>query len=231
MGNLFCSEYTIHRRYDLKGSSHGRTTDKPEEEIDENTTLKDLDLNFILRLPKAWFQELHRQLDRDCDFLEQERIMDYSLLVGLHFREVSSKDPLVAEVPATVIRTPRGNSEPDQTSGATPRLSRVDMDQLLCDPTRWSTIRLGINMPARVEQTVRRSDTESPLIGEPTGEFYDVIMFFGIIDILQDYDISKKLEHAYKSIQYDPTSISAVDPKQYSKRFRDFIYKAFAEDS
>ncbi|KAM0041248.1 putative 1-phosphatidylinositol-4-phosphate 5-kinase [Helianthus debilis subsp. tardiflorus] len=48
MGNLFCSEYRIHRRFDLKGSSHGRTTDKPEEEIDETTTLKDLDLNYLV---------------------------------------------------------------------------------------------------------------------------------------------------------------------------------------
>lgn len=85
-------------------------------------------------------------------------------------------------------------------------------------------------MPARAELTVRRSDCDFQQIGEPTGEFYDVVLYFGIIDILQDYDITKKLEHAYKSIQYDPTSISAVDPKQYAKRFRDFIYKAFAED-
>lgn len=68
-------------------------------------------------------------------------------------------------------------------------------------------------------------------MGEPTGEYYDVILVFGIIDILQDYDISKKLEHAYKSFQYDPSSISAVDPRQYSKRFRDFIYKIFTEDT
>lgn len=60
MGNLFCSEYVIHRRFDLKGSSHGRITDKPESEIDENTTLKDLDLNYIFRLHKAWFQEFCR---------------------------------------------------------------------------------------------------------------------------------------------------------------------------
>lgn len=86
-------------------------------------------------------------------------------------------------------------------------------------------------MPARVELIVRRTDGESLLIMEPTGEFTDVILYFGIIDILQDYDISKKLEHAYKSIQYDPTSISAVDPKQYSKRFRDFIYKVFTEET
>lgn len=86
-------------------------------------------------------------------------------------------------------------------------------------------------MPAKATLTVRRNENDSQLIGEPTGEFYDVVLFFGIIDILQDYDISKKLEHAYKSMQYDPTSISAVDPRQYSRRFRDFIFKAFSEDT
>ena len=86
-------------------------------------------------------------------------------------------------------------------------------------------------MPARAERTVRRSGCELQLVGEPIGEFYEVVLFFGIIDILQDYDISKNLEHAYKSIQYDPTSISAVDPRQYSRRFRDFIFKIFSEDS
>jgi len=93
------------------------------------------------------------------------------------------------------------------------------------------SVTLGMNMPARVERTVRRSGCELQLIGEPIGEFYNVSLTFGIIDILQDYDISKKLEHAYKSIQYDPTSISAVDPIQYSRRFRDFILRVFTETS
>jgi 1-phosphatidylinositol-4-phosphate 5-kinase len=95
---------------------------------------------------------------------------------------------------------------------------------------RKAPVKLGISMPSRVENVVKNPESESQLIGEPTGEFQDVILFFGIIDILQDYDISKKLEHAYKSMQYDPNSISAVDPKQYCKRFRDFIYRAFSED-
>ncbi|CAN6719024.1 hypothetical protein ACFX13_014765 [Malus domestica] len=223
MGNLFCSEYTIHRRFDLKGSSLGRTTDKPETEIDEMTILKDLDLNFIFRLQKTWFQDFCRQIDRDCEFLEQERIMDYSLLVGLHFRNISAAGDLIP----SGAHTPTG----DQESEGAPRLSRADMDQLLLDPSRWASIKLGLNMPARVEKTERKTDCEFQLVVDPTGEYYDVIMFFGIIDILQDYDISKKLEHAYKSIQYDATSISAVDPKQYSRRFRDFIYKVFAEET
>ncbi|KAL6530544.1 Phosphatidylinositol 4-phosphate 5-kinase 4 [Orobanche minor] len=223
MGNLFCSEYTIHRRYDLKGSTFGRLTDKPESEIDANTTLKDLDLNFIFRLQKTWFQEFRRQVDRDCEFLEQERIMDYSLLVGLHFTEALNDD----HTPTGAL-TPADNGASDES---VPRLSRADVDQLLLDPAGWASIRLGINMPARVERTVRKHDSEFQLVGEPTGEYYDVVLFFGIIDILQDYDITKKLEHAYKSIQYDPNSISAVDPKQYSRRFRDYILKAFAEDT
>ncbi|KAK1602421.1 hypothetical protein QYE76_016754 [Lolium multiflorum] len=207
MGNLFCSDHTIHRRFDLKGSSLGRTTDKPLAEIDEYTTLKDLDLNFIFRLQKQWFEEFKRQVDKDCEFLEQEKIMDYSLLVGVHFR---------------------GAIDIDGEKPATPRLSRWDRNHFLSDPNRWSKIKLGANMLSRAEMTVRKNDSD--VIGEPTGEYCDVILYFGIIDILQDYDIGKKIEHAYKSFQYDSTSISAVDPRQYSRRFKDFIYKAFQED-
>lgn len=97
-------------------------------------------------------------------------------------------------------------------------------------------IRLGANMPARAEHVLRSESESCPLFGggllTPTqsGEIYDVILYFGIIDILQDYDITKKLEHAYKSLQADPNSISAVDPKLYSRRFQDFISKIFVKD-
>ncbi|GFY92278.1 phosphatidylinositol-4-phosphate 5-kinase family protein [Actinidia rufa] len=224
---LHCVKLTGPAQKKVRFFFHGRTTDKPEAEIDATTTLKDLDLNFLFRLQKVWFQDFCRQVERDCDFLEQERIMDYSLLVGLHFRETTTpytREAIISEGRTSGVRTPTGNGDPD-SEGATPRLSRADC------VIRWASIKLGINMPARAEQTVRRSDCEFQLIGEPTGEYYDIIIFFGIIDILQDYDISKKLEHAYKSFQYDPTSISAVDPKQYSKRFQDFILKVFTDDS
>lgn len=172
--------------------------------------------------------------------------MDYSLLVGLHFQEASCREALTPSRSSGVrtptgIRTPTGVRTPtglhtptgigDESESGAPRLSRVDLDKLFMDPSRWASIKLGINMPARVEKTVRKRDFEAQLIGEPTGVLHEVVLFFGIIDILQDYDISKKLEHAYKSMQYDPTSISAVDPKQYSKRFRDFIFRVFAEDT
>ncbi|KAK8552563.1 hypothetical protein V6N12_041151 [Hibiscus sabdariffa] len=234
MGNLFCSEYRIHRRFDLKGSSHGRSTDKPEEEIDETTTLKDLDLNFVFRLQGNWFEELMKQIDRDCEFLEAERIMDYSLLVGLHFRDDNRGDKM--GLSPFLLRTGNKDSYQNEKFMRGCRFLEAelqDMDRVLSG--RKPLIRLGANMPARAERMVRRSDFDQYTQGgagrfSHGGEVYEVVLYFGIIDILQDYDISKKLEHAYKSLQADPTSISAVGPKHYSKRFQDFIGRIFIED-
>eukprot|EP01105_Mastigella_eilhardi_P001567 TRINITY_DN1186_c0_g1_i19.p1 TRINITY_DN1186_c0_g1~~TRINITY_DN1186_c0_g1_i19.p1 ORF type:complete len:527 (+),score=148.94 TRINITY_DN1186_c0_g1_i19:1258-2838(+) len=56
----------------------------------------------------------------------------------------------------------------------------------------------------------------------PCGERY----YLGIIDILQPYNMRKKVEHALKAITaQEKEEISCVDPAKYSKRFRDFIKK------
>lgn len=239
MGNLFCSEYRIHRRFDLKGSSHGRTTDKADEDIDETTTLKDLDLNFVFRLESSWFKKLIWQIERDCEFLETEGIMDYSLLVGLHFRDDFSASKMGIH---TASQKGSGKDEPFPGNR---NLADFCFSELGWETTRFADgrkqqhTRLGVNMPARAEHVLRLSDSDqSPLAGRGLlmpiarsgGVIHDVILYFGVIDILQDYDISKKLEHAYKSLQADPASISAVDPKLYSRRFRDFISRVFKEE-
>ena len=58
MGNMFCTELRIHRRYDLKGSTIGRCTDK--NKIKENTTLKDLDLSFEFHMDKLLRESLFK---------------------------------------------------------------------------------------------------------------------------------------------------------------------------
>ncbi|KAF5442466.1 hypothetical protein F2P56_035119 [Juglans regia] len=196
MGNLFCSEYRIHRRFDLKGSSHGRTTDMPEGEIDETTTLKDLDLNFVFRLQRNWFQELIKQIDRDCEFLEAERIMDYSLLVGLHFRDDNTCDKM--GLSPFVLRTGKNDSYQNEKFMRGCRFLEAElqnMDQILAG--RKPLIRLGANTPARAERVARRSDFDQYTPG---------------------------------GISRLTPSRSAVDPKLYSKRFRDFIGRTFIED-
>lgn len=76
-------------------------------------------------------------------------------------------------------------------------------------------------MPARAELIPENGNTQM------FHEVYDVVLYLGIIDILQAYNMSKKIEHAYKSIQFDSELISAVDPTFYSERFLNFIQKVF----
>lgn len=238
IGNLFRSEHQINRRFDLKGSSHGRTAYKAEWEIDETTTLKDLDLNFVFRLQRGWYEDLMRQIERDCKFLEAEGIMDYSLLVGVHFCDGLSAEKMGMS-PCVASSGRRGSSKDGQRLSGGCSLGAAGQANGPVTSGRNPLIRLGANMPAMAEKVMRRSDYNQYQQYQSSGyksmpshghHEFEVIVYFGIIDLLQDYDISKKLEHAYKSLQADPTSISAVDPKLYSKRFRDFISKVFVED-
>ncbi|CAH8263698.1 unnamed protein product [Arabidopsis lyrata] len=226
MGNLFCSEYRIHKRFDLKGSSHGRTIDKGEGEIDETTTLKDLDLKYVFRLETSWFQAFINQIDIDCEFLEAERIMDYSLLIGLHFRESGLRDDISLGIGR--------RDQEDKLMRGYNSLPNMDSVTQTCN---GPLLRLGESTPAKAEQVSRfeeesweEDDIDNSNPKSTRKEVVEVILYFGVIDILQDYDITKKLEHAYKSLHADPASISAVDPKLYSRRFRDFINRIFIED-
>lgn len=60
-------------------------------------------------------------------------------------------------------------------------------------------------------------------------EVYDVVLYMGIIDILQEYNVKKKVEHAYKSLQFDPLEISVVEPKFYASRFINFLEQKFPD--
>ncbi|KAI0500407.1 hypothetical protein KFK09_018619 [Dendrobium nobile] len=253
MGNMFCTELRIHRRFDLKGSSLGRSSDKIE--IDENTTLKDLDLNYSFYLEPSWRDALLMQIEIDSKFLEAQRIMDYSLLLGVHYRapthlrsEVSQRrnvasDRLailseeaqeddISNYPEGLVLVPRGGDGNSVVVGPHIRGSRLrasaagdeEVDLLLPGTARLQ-IQLGVNMPARAEH-IPKIDDEKQVFHE----VYDVVLYLGIIDILQDYNISKKIEHAYKSLQFDHLAISAVDPQFYSKRFLKFIQTVFPEN-
>ncbi|KAL2502706.1 Phosphatidylinositol 4-phosphate 5-kinase 9 [Forsythia ovata] len=248
MGNVFCTELRIHRRFDLKGSSLGRSAAKVE--IDENTILKDLDLNYCFYLEPSWQDSLLQQIEIDSKFLEAQHIMDYSLLLGVHYRAPQhlrshmsysqhiSPDGLgiVAEEsieddisPQGLVLVPRGDDDNSVVTGPHIRGSRLrassatgdeEVDLLLPGTARLK-IQLGVNMPARAEHIPGKDDTHI------FHQVYDVVLYLGIIDILQEYNISKKIEHAYKSFQFDSVSISVVDPTFYSQRFLEFIRKVF----
>ncbi|XP_042429823.1 phosphatidylinositol 4-phosphate 5-kinase 1-like [Zingiber officinale] len=252
MGNMFRTELRIHRRYDLKGSSIGRCTGM--HKTNGITTLKDLDLSYVFHLEKSWRESLFRQISLDCKFLESQSIIDYSLLLGLHFRapehlkaySESRNHPtenaaesqlheeirnlpkglrLVAHEPSSVTSLPGSHIRGSTLRASAAGNKEVD---LLLPGTGRLRVQLGVNMPAQANLKLLHNCLLDSAEIDPI-EVYDVVLYFGIIDILQEYNMTKKIEHACKSLKYDPLLISAIEPKTYSKRFISFLKEVFPE--
>lgn len=87
MNNLFPPHRDIHQMFDLKGSTVGR--DFKEEDLENNprATLKDLNWlrrNYHFEFGPAKKRIFIEQMEHDVELLKGLKIMDYSLLVGIH---------------------------------------------------------------------------------------------------------------------------------------------------
>eukprot|EP00803_Ostreobium_quekettii_P004207 evm.model.scf_1435.1 EVM.evm.TU.scf_1435.1 scf_1435:7254-16830(-) len=262
MGNLFRTDLPIHRRYDLKGSTHGRFT-KQDLEKRATMTLKDLDLEYTLKLEEGWHERLHRQLTQDCKLLRSMSVMDYSLLLGVHFRKTGVKEmsPSLSETESDVemekqlqrfrqqiyrmklderhsqelLKLVEMKMESRKTKRNAPQqvLARQPLRNDTLRPVAYSDggtdalafflnydhVQLGKNMAATAVQHDPKGNAAD------TAE--DVVVYFGIIDILQEYNIIKRLEHRFKSLAHDGKTISAVDPNAYAERFMRFMRRVF----
>ncbi|KAF3860839.1 hypothetical protein F7725_001094 [Dissostichus mawsoni] len=86
MRNMFSHRLLVHRKYDLKGSLVAREA-SDKERGKELPTFKDMDFRnnmqkvYVTDEQKEKFME---KLNRDVEFLVRLKIMDYSLLLGIH---------------------------------------------------------------------------------------------------------------------------------------------------
>ena len=134
----------------------------------KSPTFKDLD--FLHRVPEGFYIDsetytaLMSTIERDCNLLESNNNMDYSLLLGVHNldkarRELNGNDHEVKRL-----------FQPNSTTAAT-----------------HSSFQNGI--PATNSKGER------------------LLIFIGIIDILQYYRLFKKIEHTFKSVIADGVSV------------------------
>jgi len=94
MSNVFHTLKEIHIRYDLKGSTKGRITK------DDDPSVAKKDLNMIMNkekimLPPDLADSFLDIIDKDSRFFEENGILDYSLLMGIHYlspEEQNNKD-------------------------------------------------------------------------------------------------------------------------------------------
>ena len=83
MANVFNTTREIHKRYDLKGSTHGRFSKS------DDSTVAGKDLNFLeqeekIKFPKSIRSKIIDQLKLDVEFFQRNNINDYSVLLGRH---------------------------------------------------------------------------------------------------------------------------------------------------
>lgn len=174
MNNLLPSTIKMHQKYDLKGSTYKRKASSYERSK-SSPTFKDLDFmehhkeGFTLEPPI--YDALMKTIAADLRVLESFKIMDFSLLVGVHNLDLAQDSTPIEPI----------NIE---TLGET---------------DSWGAI------PAKNSK----------------GE--NLLLFMGIIDILQSYRFKKKLEHTFKSMIHDGDSISVHKPSYYCKRFQEFM--------
>ena len=86
MRSVFLNKYKVHTKYDIKGSSVDRAATIKEKEKNL-PTYKDNDLlndNRNIQLGSEAKRLFMEKLTRDVSFLCDLKIMDYSLLIGIH---------------------------------------------------------------------------------------------------------------------------------------------------
>ncbi|XP_054005125.1 phosphatidylinositol 4-phosphate 5-kinase type-1 gamma isoform X6 [Hylaeus anthracinus] len=235
MNNLLPSSVKLHQKYDLKGSTYKRKASKTERSK-SSPTYKDLD--FMEHHAEGIFLEadtysaLVKTIQRDCRVLESFKIMDYSLLVGIHNldqaarekaqeqRLSASADEEVAEVGGETAGFLQAEREDRVGASALNRSRSINRQRLVAHSTAMESIQ------AESEPIDEEDDVPSPGgIPARNARGERLLLFLGIIDILQSYRLKKKLEHTWKSMVHDGDTVSVHRPGFYAQRFQDFMAK------
>ncbi|TWW72673.1 Phosphatidylinositol 4-phosphate 5-kinase type-1 gamma [Takifugu flavidus] len=202
MNNILPRSVRMHLKFDLKGSTYKRRASKKEREKSK-PTFKDLDfLSDVpegLTLDQDTYSALIKTLQRDCLVLESFKIMDYSLLLGVHNKTQAEREHQPAGSPA-------GGGEEKR---------RAPQRSL------YSTVMESIQGSSTCRDTLDHDDTMGgiPAVG---GKGENLLLFIGIIDILQSYRLIKKMEHTWKSLIHDGDTVSVHRPGFYAERFLKF---------
>nr|XP_009940139.1 PREDICTED: phosphatidylinositol 4-phosphate 5-kinase type-1 gamma-like [Opisthocomus hoazin] len=185
MNNILPRVVKMHLKFDLKGSTYKRWASKKEKEK-SSPTYKDLD--FIQDMPEGLmldagtFSASVKTLQRDCLVLESFKIMDYSLLLGVHNIDQQERER--------------------QSEGAH---STSDEKRPVGQKALYSTAMESIQGGAARGESI---DTDDTMGGIPAvnGKGERLLLHVGIIDILQSYRFIKKLEHTWKALVHDGVS-------------------------
>ena len=274
MENIFYNrdQKKIHERYDLKGSTVGRRVLKGGKVRGKHTgTLKDLDLDQRVIIGPERTQ-LMEQLQQDVEFLTSMKIMDYSMLLGIHHHnqvensvapprdnsvEVGGGDNFVdvsiqlnkspsSMSPGTIERERemggpvfRRSSRTISVASDVPSGSSLeDSDENVEPHIPWFRRDFGgLRSYSPFHPCLKTDQQENGQDGGSIEGYLDLdtqslpvaTYYFGIVDILQEYNLKKRIEHLWKTqvMCQDKHGLSAVNEKEYGQRFLSAMDRIF----
>uniref|UniRef100_A0A3B4A9S7 Phosphatidylinositol 5-phosphate 4-kinase type-2 gamma n=1 Tax=Periophthalmus magnuspinnatus TaxID=409849 RepID=A0A3B4A9S7_9GOBI len=200
MRNMFSHRLSLHRKYDLKVQNKTRTRPvkwflSPQgslvsreasckEKVKELPTFKDID--FKNNLQKIYMDEdekekLMDKLNRDIEFLVRLRIMDYSLLLGIHDIERAEREETVEEEEESEEEEEDEENAPVQYSSSPEGIAGYMNSFKPLGPGEFDPY---VDVYA-IQNSPRRE-----------------VYFMGLIDVLTQYDTKKKAAHAAKAVKH-----------------------------
>ncbi|XP_060890848.1 phosphatidylinositol 4-phosphate 5-kinase type-1 gamma isoform X2 [Labrus mixtus] len=203
MNNVLPRVVRMHLKYDLKGSTYKRQASRKERQK-ARPTFKDLDfmqdLQDGLMLDQDTYNALVKTLQRDCLVLESFKIMDYSLLLGVHNIDQAERE--------RQMEGSQGGSDEKRPMAQQKALYSTAMESIQGGAACGGSI-----------------DTDDTMGGIPAvnGKGERLLLYIGIIDILQSYRLIKKLEHTWKALVHDGDTVSVHRPGFYADRFFKFM--------
>ncbi|KAL8925128.1 MAG: hypothetical protein Q9208_003633 [Pyrenodesmia sp. 3 TL-2023] len=236
MNNLFPPHRDIHLMFDLKGSTIGR--DFKEEDLERNPRATLKDLNWLRRNYHFEFGPEKKkifldQLQHDVSLLQRLKIMDYSLLVGIHDLSRGNEENLrdrtlrvfqpggdrgAEPQPTLLTRTP---SKLENQRKARELRQMIKKEKPV--PLEKSTSRMPDEMLEERKSFIFYSDDGGFQATHEDGEPGEEIFYLGIIDCLTHYGLLKRAEHIWKGMSAPKTQISPIPPVDYGNRFIKFI--------
>ncbi|MCJ1471421.1 Phosphatidylinositol-4-phosphate 5-kinase [Lambiella insularis] len=236
MNNLFPPHRDIHQTFDLKGSTIGR--DFKEEDLVKNPRATLKDLNWLRRDYHLEFgpdkkRVFIEQMKKDVALLQRLKIMDYSLLVGIHDLGKGNEEKLRDKTLQVFQPGGERNEEPQPNFLArTPsklenaRKAR-ELRQLIKKEKPVPMEQSAFQMPEEIVESrnsfIFYSDDGGFRASHADGSSGEKIYYLGIIDCLTHYGLVKKAEHLWKGMSADKTQISPIRPEPYGDRFLKFI--------